>query len=183
MRKRVLLVTGKPGIGKTTVVTEVVDALKTGGYSVGGMISREVRSDSVRTGFKITDLRSGREGWLARVAKGEGPRIGRYCVEMQDLVSIGVSAIADALNGSDVVVIDEIGPMELFSRDFREVVAKAADQAKVLLCAVHKKAQNNLLGSLKTREDAQLFEVTADNRNALSKAILDRALLILSSKG
>ena len=52
MQKRVLLLTGNPGVGKTTVLIKTVDALKAKGYSVGGMISREAREGNVRMGLK-----------------------------------------------------------------------------------------------------------------------------------
>ena len=59
---RILVLTGAPGVGKTTVLTKTVDALKAKGVSVGGMISREVRENNVRVGFEILDLTSGKHG-------------------------------------------------------------------------------------------------------------------------
>ena len=56
--KRILLLTGTPGVGKTVVLTKVVNILKEKGYSVGGMISREVREGRVRVGFEMLDLTS-----------------------------------------------------------------------------------------------------------------------------
>ena len=53
MKKRVLLLTGSPGVGKTTMLLRVVESLKAKGYGVGGMISREVRSDGARVGFEV----------------------------------------------------------------------------------------------------------------------------------
>ena len=75
-----LLLTGKPGVGKTTVLMKAVSALKEKGYRVGGIISREVREDKTRVGFEILDLSSGRRGWLARVNKEHGPQVGKYSV-------------------------------------------------------------------------------------------------------
>jgi nucleoside-triphosphatase len=73
LAKRVLLLTGAPGVGKITVLIEIVDALKAKGVSVGGMISREVREGNVRVGFEILDLTSGKRGWLAHVNQKSGP--------------------------------------------------------------------------------------------------------------
>ena len=69
---RVFILTGAPGVGKTTVLTKTVDALKAKGVSVGGMITREVRKDNVRVGFEIVDLTSGKHGWLAHI-NGQRP--------------------------------------------------------------------------------------------------------------
>jgi len=63
--KRIMFLTGQPGIGKTSVLIKVLDALKTRGYKVGGMVSREIREGRVRVGFEIVDLqRDGKDGYL-----------------------------------------------------------------------------------------------------------------------
>ncbi len=67
MQKRVLLLTGIPGVGKTTVLAKTVDLLKQRGYKIGGMVSREVREKGKRVGFEVIDLTSGRRGWLAHL--------------------------------------------------------------------------------------------------------------------
>ena len=94
---RVLILTGAPGVGKTTLLTKIVDALKAKGVSVGGMISREVREGNVRVGFEILDLANGRHGWLAHVNGQSGPQVGKYHVNLDDLDNIGAAAITQAL--------------------------------------------------------------------------------------
>ncbi|MGB9756831.1 MAG: nucleoside-triphosphatase, partial [Candidatus Bathyarchaeales archaeon] len=130
MKKRVLLLTGSPGIGKTTVLLKVVEALKGKGYSVGGMISREVRSCGARVGFEILDLCSNRRGWLAHVNQKVGPQVGKYRVNLNDLDGVGAEAILKAVRECDVIAVDEIGPMELFSERFRVAVGKAFESGK-----------------------------------------------------
>jgi len=93
LKKRLLLITGSPGSGKTTVLLNAIEALKVRGYSVGGMISREVRTCGTRVGFEILDLSNGRRGWLAHVNQKQGPRVGRYHVNLDDLNNIGARAI------------------------------------------------------------------------------------------
>jgi nucleoside-triphosphatase THEP1 len=78
--RRVLLLTGAPGVGKTTVLVKTVDVLKARGISVGGMISREARESNARVGFEIIDLIRGKRGWLAHVNQKIGPQVGRYRV-------------------------------------------------------------------------------------------------------
>jgi nucleoside-triphosphatase len=77
LQKRVLLLTGNPGVGKTTVLIKTVNALKAKGISVGGMISREAREGNVRVGFEIIDLTSNKHGWLAHVTQRTGPQVGK----------------------------------------------------------------------------------------------------------
>ena len=56
--------------------------------------------------------------WLAQVDQRDGPQSGRYLVSLNDLANVGVSAIDAAVENADVVVIDEVGPMEFFSNRF-----------------------------------------------------------------
>jgi nucleoside-triphosphatase len=173
---RVFILTGAPGVGKTTVLTKTVDALKAKGVSVGGMITREVREDNVRVGFEIVDLTSGKRGWLAQVDGQSGPQVGKYQVNLNDLDKIGVAAITQALEKCSAVAIDEIGPMELFSPKFKQVVTQVLESKKLVLTVVHGKAKDPLVTQVKRRVDAEIFNVTFSNRKILPEKLILRAL-------
>jgi len=175
LRKRLLVLTGSPGVGKTTVLLRVVESLKAKGYSVGGMLSREVRSDKTRVGFEILDLSSDRRGWLAHVNQKSGPSVGKYRVNLEDLDNIGANAIVNAAENFDVVVIDEIGPMELFSEKFKEAVRRAVEGGKLVVGVVHWKARDRLIDEVKKREDIEIIVVTYENRNKLHQTIIEKA--------
>jgi nucleoside-triphosphatase len=177
--KRILLLTGAPGVGKTTVLTKTVDALKVEGYTAGGMISREVRETGTRMGFEILDLNSCRRGWLARVNQKSGPQIGRYRVNIEDLNGIGAEAILAAVDDCDVIAVDEIGPMEVFSEKFKEATRKALESGKLVIAVVHWKAQDKLIVEARKREDTELITVTYENREKLYEATVEKALKIL----
>ena len=176
MRKRVILLTGNPGVGKTTVLTKTVNVLKQKGYCVGGMISREVREGGTRLGFELLDLRGSRRGWLARINQALGPQVGKYRVNIKDLDAIGAEAIADAVEKCDFIAIDEIGPMELFSEKFKQATRKALESHKPVLAVVHWKAKDRLIREAKNREDAEIFTVTHENRDKLPEAIAEKAV-------
>ena len=90
----IILLTGPPGIGKTTAIMKAVEALKARkGLKIGGMITREVREGGKRVGFQIIDLVSNRTGWLAHINQPEGPKISKYRVNLRDLEEIGVKAL------------------------------------------------------------------------------------------
>ncbi|MDH5596385.1 MAG: NTPase [Candidatus Bathyarchaeota archaeon] len=182
LKKRVLLITGSPGTGKTSVLLKTIDALKARGYSVGGVISREARAGWTRVGFEILDLGSGRRGWLAHVNRKVGPRVGKYGVNLEDLEDIGANAIVNAAENFDVVAIDEIGPMELFSEKFKEAVKKAVECGKVVVGVVHWKARDRLIEEVKNREDTEILEVTSENRNKLHETIVEKAVEFLKTK-
>jgi len=178
----VLLITGSPGTGKTSVLLKVVDALKARGYSVGGVISREARVGWARVGFEILDLGSGRRGWLAHVNRKIGPQIGKYRVNLEDLENIGANAIVDAVENFDVIAIDEIGPMELFSEKFKEAVKRAVECGKLVVSVVHWKARDRLIEEVKKREDTEIITVAIENRNTLHQTITEKAVEFLGMK-
>jgi nucleoside-triphosphatase len=165
LQKRVLLLTGNPGVGKTTVLMKVVNTLKENDHCVGGMISREAREGGTRVGFEILDLSSDSSGWLAHVNQKNGPQVGKYRVNMKDLDLVGAKAIADAVENCAIIAIDEIGPMELFSEKFKEATRKALESSKPVIAVVHWKAKDKLISEAKSREDAETFTVTQENRN------------------
>jgi nucleoside-triphosphatase len=179
---RSILITGQPGIGKTTVLLNSIETLKKMGYEVGGMISREVCEGGVRVGFKIIDIHTGQQGWLAHVNQPKGPQISKYRVNLGDLKTIGANSILNAIKQTDIVAIDEIGPMELFSPAFKEAVVQALESNKPLLGTIHHKAQDALINTIKTREDTEILEVTYENRRALHNLIIDKFLQSLPEK-
>ena len=172
MQKRVLVLTGKPGVGKTTVLIKVVSTLKEQGYCVGGMISQEARKNNLRVGFKILDVNSGKIGWLAKINQTRGPQIGKYWVNIEDLDIIGAHAIADAIANCNIIAIDEIGPMELFPETFKEATRKALESRKLVIAVVHWKTKDELIDETKSPKDTEIYTVTRENRNKMPALLL-----------
>ncbi|MBS7633468.1 NTPase [Candidatus Bathyarchaeota archaeon] len=183
MTRRLLLITGYPGVGKTTVLLRTVELLKAQGFKVGGMISREARYRGQRVGFEILDLNGDKRGWLAHIDQQSGSKIGRYRVNIEDLEEIGVSAILKATKSSDVIAIDEVGPMELFSFAFREAVLKAVESQNPIIAVIHWKAGDKLINTMKTSKDSYTYVVTVENRHALPTVIAEEAASFLRSRG
>jgi nucleoside-triphosphatase len=179
LQKHVFLLTGPPGIGKTTVLIKTVEALKANGVSVGGMISREARVGNIRVGFEILSLTNTEHGWLAHVNQKYGPHVGKYHVNLQALNGVGARAITEAVEKCAVIAIDEVGPMELFSQRFRQVVVQAFDSKKPVLAVVHAKVRDRLIMEAKQREDAEIFTVTLASRESLHEELRKQVLKAL----
>jgi len=176
--------TGPPRSGKTTVINEVIDRVRARGIRVGGMTTSEVTQDGVRTGFQVKDISNGRMGMLAQVGGPAGPRIGKYTVNLSDLEEIGVKAIENAKENADLIVVDEVGPMELTSNVFVNAVEKALGSAKPVLLTLHWRASHPLLDRIRKEAPERLTTVTAENRDRLASEIEDRLLkAILMRKG
>jgi nucleoside-triphosphatase len=179
LEKRVLILTGNAGVGKTTVLARTVSALRGRCVSVGGMFSREVREGTSRVGFEIVDVASAKVGWLAHVNHQNGPKVGKYAVNLDSLDSVGVQAIDTAIEENDVIIIDEIGPMEMFSPKFKEAAQKAFESGKLVIAVVHWKAQDKRVTEAKGRQDAEVFTVTPQNREILHEILIEKAVAFL----
>ncbi len=163
---RPILLTGLPGVGKTTLIKKLVEHYRNQGLKVAGITTEEVRNGNWRTGFKITNVLTNQEGWLAQKQPGQGPRIGAYTVSTQDLDAIGTKALETAAEGdADIVVIDEIGPMEMTSPSFRMALAKVIATKKPLIASV--RFGSNYPELQPVKENALRIEITKDNRDAL----------------
>ena len=164
------LVTGPPGVGKSTLVSKVVFRLKSAGVIVGGCTTAEKRSGGTRVGFEVRDLTSGRTGELASVASKFGPRVGRYRVNLTDLARVGAGGVDAAASSSELVVIDEVGPMELVSPEFRRAVQKCIDSGKPMLAVVHEKLEDDLLKELRSKAAGQSV-LSVDNRESTAEEL------------
>jgi len=178
---RILLLTGLPGVGKTTVLQRAIDELNSGGFKVGGMITHEVRREGIRVGFEVEDVSTKRKGWLANVNQPYGPQVGKYRVNLRDLEDVGAKAILNAVTQADIVVFDEIGPMELFSATFKDSVMKALDSEKPVLGTIHYRAKGAFITAVKERRDAGIIEVTPKNREMLPRIIVERITEMMRS--
>lgn len=127
--KRAYLLCGAPGTGKTTLIKE---ALARAGIRAGGFYTEEIRSGGIRQGFRIVTL-EGESAVLAHVAITGPYRVSKYGVDVEALEKVGVASLLKSAREGDIVVVDEIGKMELFSPSFREAVKALLEGEKGLL--------------------------------------------------
>ncbi len=165
------LITGPPGVGKSTLISRVTLRLKSRGIIIGGCTTGEKRVGGVRVGFEVKDLTNGGTGELASTTAKLGPRVGKYRVNLSDLASVGAKGLSDAADVSEIIVIDEIGPMELVSPDFRRAVRKCIDSGKPILAVVHERLEDDLLAEFRSKA-TDLLELDTNNRDQAAEEIL-----------
>lgn len=166
-----ILLTGPPGCGKTTVVIETLKRL--GDLRVAGFYTREVRRADSRTGFDAVGLSSGQSVRLASVRSGSKVRVGRYGVELPEFERLLAKEFRDPPSDVDLVVIDEIGKMECYSRRFREIVHESLKGRVPLLATVAEKGMG-LIHEVKSRTDVERQTVTTANRDGLPERLAER---------
>ncbi len=155
-------ITGRPGVGKTTAIERLLEMIP---LSAGGMITKEIRVCGHRVGFSLVDVATGEEGVLAHLHHRDGPRVGRYTVDLRSLEGIGVRAIRRAVDECELVVIDEIAPMELAAPGFVPAVESALASGKSLLISTHARAGHPV--AHRVRRELALFRVKLSNRDGL----------------
>lgn len=164
-----LLITSAPGAGKTTLIRAVIAELR---VRAGGFITEEIRQDGQRVGFRVSAL-DGRAGILAHASAVTGPRVGRYHVDVPTFEAIGVQALEQAIGEADLIVVDEIGKMELCSPRFAPALEAALASRKPLLGTILQ-APHPWLDGLKRRPTVELYRLTGRNRQDLKEALLAR---------
>lgn len=177
----IIVLTGRPGIGKTTIFLSAVENAKSRGYSIGGIMCPEIREGGVRKGFKIIDILTGEENLLAhKELIPNGPRVGKYIVNPK-AEEFGSRAILRALNEANLIAIDEIGPMELKLHELRKAIINALSQnTKPVLAVVHYRLSDHTI--LRLLSNAERYVVTLENRNILREKIIKRVLDVLTGK-
>ncbi|MFW9887199.1 MAG: NTPase [Candidatus Thorarchaeota archaeon] len=168
MRKNIVL-TGRPGIGKSTVIRKIIQALDPD--RVSGFWSAEIREKNRRVGFSINTL-SGETGILAHVDLRRGPRVGKYRVNIEDLESLAIPTLVKARELGKIIVIDEIASMELYSPQFAPEVRRCLDTRRVLACLQQR--GGGFQDEVRARNDVDLIGITLANRNTLPAEVLLR---------
>jgi nucleoside-triphosphatase len=166
--KRAFLLTGKPGTGKTALIKEVLARTKA---KRGGFYTEEIRTGGIRQGFKIVTL-DGQEAILAHVGISSPYQVSKYKVDTDTLDRVGVSVLRRALKESDLIVIDEIGKMELLSPQFGEAVTQAINSGKKVLGTIMLNP-HPFADEIKRHPKVEVLLVTRDNRTEVMKKVLN----------
>jgi len=167
MAKNTLL-TGVPGVGKTTLVRRAVEA--SGMTVAGGFYTEEIREKGRRAGFRVRTL-DGRHGVLAHVNSQSPYRVSRYGVNVGVFDTLGVSSIETALQNPGLIVIDEIGRMELFSKMFQEAVVLALGSDHPVFGVIQQR-RGGFLDAIRARADTNVIEITEANRTTMLSKVL-----------
>ena len=162
-----LLLTGRPGSGKTTALQRAAERLRD--RRLGGFYTEEIRRrDGVRVGFRAVTFDG--EAWdLARVDRSGPPRVGRYGVDLSVMDRLAARLAPDA--DVDVWLIDEIGKMECLSDAFVTAVG-ALLEGRVPLVATIAQRGGGFIAEVKRRRDAEVWTITHATRDSVPDAIV-----------
>jgi nucleoside-triphosphatase len=160
------LVTGVPGIGKTTLIRNLCKHLAS--LNPEGFYTEEIREGGIRKGFALVSL-DGKRSVLSHVNVKSRFRVGKYGVDVRSFEAFLESLRLRARAGS-LIVMDEIGKMECFSANFVSLVRELLDGAGVVVATVATKGPD-FISEVKRRRDILIYEVTESNRNDLAERL------------
>lgn len=162
-------------MGKTTILKEIVAAL---GVRAGGFYTQEERHEGKREGFRLVTL-DGQTATLASIHHRSPHRVSKYGVSMENLDRVGVAALRRAIDEGDLIVVDEVGKMELFSPEFQRAVQDAIESGRPVLGTI-------MLGphpwadKLKQDSRVRVFPLTESNRSQVSNEVLEALRAVIS---
>ncbi len=166
--KQVYLLTGRPGTGKTSLIRQAVARLKS---KAGGFYTEEIRNQGVREGFRLVTL-AGQDAVLAHININSPYRVSKYGVNIDSLDKVGVPALQRAAEECDLIVIDEIGKMELFSANFRKIVSQIIDSGKQVLVTIMLNP-NPWADAIKLKPQVKVITVTRASHPQILEELLE----------
>jgi len=167
-KPRILLLTGTPGIGKTTVICKVATAISA--CRISGFFTEEIRQAGVRQGFGLTTF-DGQHVVIAHVDFDHRYRVSKYGVDVAaiDRFADNVLALADQI---DVYLVDEIGKMECLSQRFVHRMRALLESDKSMVATVAKYG-GGLIRDVKLRPDSELWALSRANRDAVAGDVVE----------
>ena len=167
MKKKNILITGLPGVGKTTLIKNIAEALKD--LRPVGFYTAEIREGGIRKGFELISL-DGRKGLLSHTNIQSPHRVGKYKVDVKGFEDF-LSSLPLLNPSTRLIMIDEIGKMECYSDQFKTLLKEILDSEKSIIATIALKGSGTI-EEIKKRKDVKPFEITQRNRNSLLPEIL-----------
>ncbi len=174
LNKSIFLITGKPGIGKTTLIKKL--ALCFDLKDICGFYTEEIREKNERVGFKIITLNNG-EGILAHINFPSPYKISKYYVNIQRFEKLIIPEL-NLVNKRKIILIDEIGKMELFSKNFKEKIVEIFQLNKIIIATIPI-SKIEFIENLKASPKVKIYETTFENRNQLLKILKEEITNLL----
>jgi nucleoside-triphosphatase len=162
-----LLLTGRPGVGKTTIIRAVSQRLPD--IHPAGFYTEEIRAGHVRRGFRLVTF----EGETAVMADVDfpAPRVGKYGVAVATIDRFAAK-LPEASERTPLCLIDEIGKMECLSTVFVRSMRGVIDSGRTVVATVGERG-GGFIQEVKRHDDAELWQVTEPTREELPNRVVE----------
>lgn len=179
-----LLITGPSRIGKTTILERLATILAESDYLVNGFISPAELQNGERIAFTLRTI-SGRTFTLSQKSGpdfGQQPlKIGNHFVDLTIVDRVMVPMMEEAANNSDIFLLDEIGPMEIMSLQFRSALSLLLDMPTLVVASISI-APDRYISRIMSREDVFIVEVDQTNRDLLPQELAEQVIGMMKQR-
>src|SRR3989338_883620 len=159
MRKNIII-TGLPRSGKSTLLKKIIHTIP----HKNGFVTSEIKPGSERIGFEI-EMTNGNKALLAH--KYDTPsklRVSTYNVSIDELEMFS-DELMNRWGSEDVLYLDEIGQMQLFSKKFQRLVLNYLDSPQTTIMTLTNAFTSDFTEQIRKRDDIILVELHEGNRN------------------
>lgn len=147
------LITGPPGCGKTTLIKRFFTEFRD--LKIAGFYTQEIRERGTRVGFSLYDSDFKFRGKLASVSFKTPHQVGKYFVDIENFEKFLRTL---NFNESKIILIDEIGKMEVFSNYFNNIILEILNSDKIFIGTIALKG-TPFIEEIKKREGVKVFNM------------------------
>lgn len=165
-RAKNILIDGLPRVGKTTAVQRILSLAK---VRCGGFFS-QAQTKQFYTNFRLVSVQGPHRSMSSQTLLRRFDIPGVVGFNLEDLENFGNPALLHALETCDVVVIDQLGTLEVSSDKFRRVVDLVLASDKVCLATL---TSSNVpyIEAIRKRPDVAVYDINRSNRMLLPELI------------
>ena len=164
-------VTGRKGTGKTKVINTLHYRLLSDNISMGGILTRDIKNYGKRTGIEIQNISTGMNYEIANINRKTGPRLQKFRINLENIDNYAIKELQDSSVNTDLIIIDMIGPMELFSIKFCELIRELVKQDKRILCVIQTKYNHPIIKEIKKLKNLSLHDLNEKHKDEVIDSI------------
>ncbi|HHF98444.1 MAG TPA: NTPase [Candidatus Aerophobetes bacterium] len=162
-----ILIQGPPGTGKTTAIKKIIKLLK----NCQGFYTEEIREKGERVGFLVRNL-DGKEEVFAHKDFNTSCRVGKYRVDVEKFENIALPALEKGLKEGKILIVDEIGKMEIFSEKFKEKIEEALKSSSTVIATLPQKITDEIKKIINGK-NYRIVLLTRTTRDKVPSLVLD----------
>ncbi len=164
-----ILITGRPRIGKTTLLETFINQIP----DKQGFVTRQILEDDTRVGFELVSS-TGDTVTLATRSSTSPTRVASYGVEVAEIDAF--AAGLPPLSDQAVVYVDEIGQMQLLSSRLKQQISNYLNAQNFFIGTITNDYTDDFIEEILSRNDVVLLTVDADNRDQVVAVLKSLAL-------